>query len=88
MDARPTPNIGHSADVRIALAVNGHIFSVAQLGAEAVVLRRPMDHPPAGAEIAMTIDSVRTQWRVELTEGIVAARPETPIRRCPPPFDG
>jgi hypothetical protein len=84
MDTRSTKRPGHSAEVRIDLAVNGHVFSVAELGPGFVVLRDAIDHPPGPAEITMSIDDHRRQWRVELTDGIVAGREDTPIRRWPP----
>ena len=74
---------GHSAAVQMSLAVNGHAFSVAAIGPDVVVLRDPIDHPPGEAEITLSIDDHRRQWRVELTDGIVAGREDTPIRRCP-----
>jgi hypothetical protein len=71
MDTRYTTRGGHSADVRIALAVNGHVFSVAQLGPDFVVLRNPVPHPPAEAELSLSIDGQEERWRVHLIDGIL-----------------
>jgi hypothetical protein len=80
MDTRPTTGIGHSADVRIALAVNGHVFSVAKLGPGFVVLRNPIAHPPADAELTLSIDGYERRWRVELIDGIVPGGGDTRFR--------
>ncbi|MBO0697817.1 MAG: hypothetical protein J2P46_05455 [Zavarzinella sp.] len=80
MDTRPTTGGGHSADVRIALAVNGHVFSVAKLGPGFVVLRNPVAHPPAEAELTLSIDGYERRWRVELIDGIVPGGGDTRFR--------
>jgi hypothetical protein len=72
----------------MSLAVNGHDFSIAAIGPDIVVLRDAIDHPPAEAEITMSIDGHRQQWRVELIDGIVAGREDTRIRRCPGHVNG
>jgi hypothetical protein len=59
------------------LCVNGHILSIGQLGPDFIILRDPIDHPPAEAEIAMSIDGREKKWRVRLPEGIAAARART-----------
>jgi hypothetical protein len=88
MEARSTSRRGHSAEVRIDLAVNGHVFPVAELGPGFVVLRNPIDHAPAEAEITMSIDGSRMRWRVDLIDGIQTGREDTRIRPCPPPVSG
>jgi hypothetical protein len=80
MDTRKTTGSGHSADVRIALAVNGHVFSVAELGPGFVVLRNPVPHPPADAELTLSIDGDERRWRVELIDGIRAGGGDTRFR--------
>jgi hypothetical protein len=69
----------------MSLAVNGHNFAIAALGPHSLVLRDPIDHPPAEAEITMSIDGSKRRWRVELIDGIQAGREDTRIRPCPPP---
>jgi hypothetical protein len=76
-------NCGHSADVQIQLSVNGHVLSVTKIGPEFLVVREPIDHPPAEAEIALWIDGHESRWRVRLVEGIARERRKTPIARCP-----
>ena len=72
----------HSADVRIALAVNGHVFSVAELGPGFVVLRNPTAHLPAEAGLSLSIDGHEERWRVELIDGIVPGGGDTRFRSC------
>jgi hypothetical protein len=80
MDTRNATGSGHWADVRIDLAVNGHVFSVAELGPGFVVLRNPIRHPPAEAELTLSIDGYERRWRVELIDGIRAGGGDTRFR--------
>jgi hypothetical protein len=82
MDIRNTTRGGHSADVRIALAVNGYVFSVAKLGPDFVVLRNPIPHPPGEAELSLSIDGQEERWRVELIDGIRGGGGDTRFRNC------
>jgi len=82
MDTRRTTRGGHSADVRIALAVHGHVFSVAELGPGFVVLRNPISPPPADAELTLSIDGYERRWRVELIDGIVPGGGDTRFCSC------
>lgn len=72
---------GHSADVRIHLYLNGHVLPVAQLGRDFLVLKTPVDHPPADAEIAMSIDGDESRWPVRLVDGIASVQVKTRIAR-------
>jgi hypothetical protein len=77
----PNPKRGsHSADVRITLAVNGYVFSAAELGPDFVVLREPIAHPPAEGELSLSIDGHEERWRVELIDGIAAGGGDTRFR--------
>jgi hypothetical protein len=73
----------HSADVRMALHVNGLVLPIAQLGLDFLVLKSPINHPPANAEIAMSIDGHEDRWRVHLADGVQAGERKTKISRCP-----
>ena len=88
MDNRKPTSGGHSADVRMSLAVNGHVFSVAELGPNFVVLRNPVAHPPAEAELTLSIDGYERRWRVELVDGILAGGGDTRFRSCSAPVNG
>jgi hypothetical protein len=77
MKAPNLNTLGHSADVRIDLRVNGHDLPVAQLGPDFLVLRNPADYPPGDAEIAMSIDGQESRWLVNLVDGIRAGTRKT-----------
>ncbi len=75
----PQTAVGHSADVRIHLHINGCVLPVAQLGPDFLVLRNPVDHPPGDAQIFMSIDGQEKRWPVHLTDGIDAKKRKTRI---------
>ncbi len=64
------------------LSVNGHIFSIGQLGPDFLLLDDPNDHPPTTAEITLSIDGRERRWQVFLPDGIVARQAETRIASC------
>ena len=55
---------------------------MAELGPGFVVLRNPIPHPPAEAELTLSIDGYERHWRVELIDGIVPDGGDTRFRRC------
>lgn len=81
MNAGSTRHYGHSADVRILLYLNGHVLPIGQLGPNFFMLDKPFDHPPADAEIFMSIDGSEKRWPVRLVDGISATQRETRISR-------
>ena len=83
MPAANQKSYGHSAIVRMELRVNGQVLPIAQLGPDFLFLEKPIDHPPAEAEIGMWIDGREDRWRVHLIEGIKSAQHKTTISRCP-----
>jgi hypothetical protein len=68
-----------SADVRMQLRVNGHVFPIAQLGPNFLILDEPADHPPAEAEISLAIDGREQCWTVQLPDGLRTDSPRTRI---------
>lgn len=64
------------------LNVNGHVFSIGQLGPDFVILDAPIDHPPSDAEIALSIDGRERRWTVHLPDGVAAEKQETRIASC------
>lgn len=74
---------GHSAKVQIRLFVNGQVLPVAQLGPDFLVLQEPTNHPPAEAEIAMSVDGRESRWPVRLVDGIAIEQRKTRIARSP-----
>ena len=79
MSAAHPNNPGHSADVRMELRLNGHVLPIAQLAPDYLILANPIDHPPAQAEIAMSIDDQRTRWPVFLPAGLSVGQRRTKI---------
>jgi hypothetical protein len=59
------------------LRVNGHIFSIGQLGPDFLILDDPADCPPAEGEIALSVDGRERRWRVRLPDGVTAGKSET-----------
>jgi hypothetical protein len=80
-DATPQ-TLGHSAVVNMVLRVNGHVLPIAQMGPDFLVLTQPINHPPADAEITLSIDGVATRWPVRLEHGLYAGERRTAITRC------
>ncbi len=82
MDGSRKANVAHSADVRMHLRLNGHVLPIAQLGRDFLILKTPIDHPPADAEIDLTIDGVEDRWRVYLIDGLAVGARKSRIGRC------
>jgi hypothetical protein len=61
------------------LHVNGRILAIGQLGPDFLILNNPADHPPAAAEIALSIDGRVKRWPVQLPDGLTAGKRETRI---------
>jgi hypothetical protein len=79
MEAPRGKSYGHSADVRMSLSVNGHVLPIAQLGPDFLILRKPVEHAPAQAEIFLSIDGSESRWTVHLVNGIHPDRLKTAI---------
>jgi hypothetical protein len=61
------------------LHLDGRTLAIAQLGPDFLILKDQIEHPPAEAEIAVSIDGHERCWRVRLDEGIQAKRLKTPV---------
>ena len=61
------------------LYVNGEALPIAQLGPDFLILKSPCEHPPARAEIVMSIDGNEKRWKVHLVEGIAVGHRKTRI---------
>jgi len=79
MSAANQNHCGYSADVRMQLSLNEHVWSIAQLGPDFIILRNRIDHPPAIGEIALWIDGRERRWSVNLPDGIRADQDKTRI---------
>jgi hypothetical protein len=71
--------VGHSAEVHMQLNLNGFVLPIGQLGPDFLILRDPTDHPPAEAEIVMSIDGEERRWNVHLPDGISVDKVRTKI---------
>jgi hypothetical protein len=70
MGATNGKSYGHSADVRMSLSVNGDVLKISHLGPDFLILRNPVEHAPANAEIFLSIDGNESRWTVHLVNGI------------------
>jgi hypothetical protein len=74
-----TPRETHSAVVRAQLAVQGHVFNVAQLGPGYLFVNDPVDLPPSDAVLTLQIDDSVTVRNLRLPFGIAAGQRKTTI---------
>jgi len=82
MDAPKGNRYGHSADVYMTLSVNGDVLKISHLAPDFLILRTPIEHPPADAEIFLSIDGNEDRWMVRLVNGIHPERLRTAIEPC------
>lgn len=61
------------------LTLNGYVLPISHLGPEYLILRTPVEHGPADAEISLTIDGDERRWMVHLDNGIHPDRVRTVI---------
>jgi hypothetical protein len=83
MNAANQNRNGYSADVRMRLSVNGHVFVIGQLGPDFVILDDPVDYPPGEGEIILSVDGRVRRWPVGLPDGVAVGRLDTRIVDCP-----
>ena len=86
MNARPQNALGRSAQVRMGLRLSGLVLPISHLGPSFLILNDPIDHPPADAEISMTIDGHEDCWTVHLPKGISPSVHRTALAK--PLFNG
>jgi hypothetical protein len=73
----------YSARVCMELHLNGSVLAISHLGPDYLILSEPIDHPPAQAEITMSVDGRESRWAVQLPEGLSAASRQTSVLTCP-----
>jgi hypothetical protein len=78
----------YSARVRMELHVGGSILPISHLGRDYLILAQPVDHPPAQAEIVMSIDDSHSRWSVQLPAGLSTTSWRTQIAPCLPRSNG
>ena len=64
------------------LRLNGLVLSISHLGPDFLVVTNPVDHPPAEAEIVMSIDGEESRWPVWLPVGLSTGQRRTNISSC------
>jgi hypothetical protein len=67
----------------MSLSVEGRVLPIAQLGPDFIILEKSADHPPAEAEIRLSIDGRERRWKVFLPDGLTAGKLEIRIRHRP-----
>jgi hypothetical protein len=83
MDASSSHAQNHSARVRMELRLNGSALRISHLGPDYLILSQPVDHPPADAEILMSVDGNQRRWPVRLPAGLSTASLRATILPCP-----
>jgi hypothetical protein len=73
----------HSARVEMELRLDGSVLKISDLGPDFLILAQPIDHPPAQAEIVMSVDGKEDRWPVWLPAGLSPASQRTEILPCP-----
>ena len=66
----------------MSLSVNGDVLPISHLGPDFLILRTPVEHAPADAEISLSIDGDESRWMVHLVNGIHPERQKTVIAPC------
>ena len=56
----------------MTLHLDGTTLRIAQMGPDFVILRKPVEHPPANGEITLVVDDQVERWPVRLPYGISA----------------
>lgn len=72
----------YSARVWMELRVNGSMLTISHLGPDYLILAQPVNHPPAEAEIVMSVDGSQSRWSVRLPDGVSRASRRTHILPC------
>jgi hypothetical protein len=70
MNTRNVEGLIHSANVRMELRLNSLVLPISHLGPGFLILSNPIDHPPAEAEVIMSVDGSESRWLVQLPAGI------------------
>jgi hypothetical protein len=65
------------------LRISRSVWAISHLGPDFLILAQPVDHPPAQAEIVMSVDGKQCRWAVRLPAGLSAASRRTDILPCP-----
>jgi len=61
---------GRSTDVKMHLLLDGMSLPIGQLGPDFLLLKTPLDHPPAEGTLVVSVDENEHRWPVRLPDGI------------------
>ncbi len=64
---------GRSTNVKMQLLLNGESLPVGQVGPDFLLLKTPLDHPPAEGTLIVCVDDNEHRWPVRLPTGSSAA---------------
>ncbi len=60
---------GRSTSVKMQLLLNGETLPVGQVGPDFLLLKTPLDHPPAEGTLIVRVDDNEHRWPVRLPAG-------------------
>ena len=63
------------------LRINGHVLTISQIAPDFIILKTPIDHPPAEGDIDYVVDGFKRRWTVQLPDGLKAGLRKTAIAR-------
>ena len=72
--------VGHSAEVRMHLVLNGSTFLISHMGPDYVRLRESAEIAPCDAQIVLVIDGHESRWQVHLPEGLRPGQERIPVQ--------
>ena len=73
--------MGHSAQVKMRLLLNGSSIPIVQMGPDFLILQSAMEHPPGDATLELCVDASERRWKVQLPRGISSASRTVTIAR-------
>ncbi len=82
MSTESGKRLAHSAIVHMQLVVDGRTLTIGHMGADYVIADDPINHPPAKAEMVMSVNAEVTRWRVYLPDGISTSADCIRLRAC------
>lgn len=65
-------HVGHSAEVKMHLTVDGKRLSVGQMGPDFLIMDATEDYAPTIAQLYLSVDGNEREWDIHLPEGISA----------------
>ncbi len=60
---------GRSTSVKLQLVLDGETLPVGQVGPDFLLLKTPLEHPPAEGTVIVSVDNNEHRWPVRLPVG-------------------